>query len=409
MRSRVTILSVSQLNRYIKAYLEEDDKLQEVYVEGELSNVVHHYASGHLYFTLKDQTAAVRAVMFRGNAAHLRFEPEDGMSVLVRGFVTLYERDGTYQLNVQDIQPTGVGSLQVALEQLKQKLQAEGIFDSQYKQPIPRYPQTIAVITSAGGAALQDVIHVISRRCPMVKLIVLPAAVQGQGSVDELLLAFEAVKRLRDKLDTVILCRGGGSLEDLMSFNDERVVRAVFACPVPVISAVGHEVDTTLCDFAADLRAPTPSAAAEVAVPDQRELYRSLAGLQQHWSQMARNMLDNYTERLQSISAREVLRSPEKLYDSNRQRLGDLVHLMKEQAARDLKIRRIRTAYLSAQLDSLSPLQVLARGYTITTGTGDAPLRSVQAVSPGETIRTWLADGTVVSKVVTVDEKETEI
>ena len=228
MRSRVTILSVSQLNRYIKAYLEEDDKLQEVYVEGELSNVVHHYASGHLYFTLKDQTAAVRAVMFRGNAAHLRFEPEDGMSVLVRGFVTLYERDGTYQLNVQDIQPTGVGSLQVALEQLKQKLQAEGIFDSQYKQPIPRYPQTIAVITSAGGAALQDVIHVISRRCPMVKLVVLPAAVQGQGSVDELLLAFEAVKRLRDKLDTVILCRGGGSLEDLMSFNDERVVRAVF-------------------------------------------------------------------------------------------------------------------------------------------------------------------------------------
>lgn len=409
MRSRVTILSVSQLNRYIKAYLEEDDKLQEVYVEGELSNVVHHYASGHLYFTLKDQAAAVRAVMFRSNAAHLRFEPEDGMSVLVRGFVTLYERDGTYQLNVQDIQPTGVGSLQVALEQLKQKLQAEGIFDSQYKQPIPRYPQTIAVITSAGGAALQDVIHVISRRCPMVKLVVLPAAVQGQGSVDELLLAFEAVKRLRDKLDTVILCRGGGSLEDLMSFNDERVVRAVFACPVPVISAVGHEVDTTLCDFAADLRAPTPSAAAEVAVPDQRELYRSLAGLQQHWSRMARNMLDNYTERLQSISSREVLRSPEKLYDSNRQRLGNLVHLMKGQAARDLKIRRIRTAYLSAQLDSLSPLQVLARGYTITTGTGDAPLRSVQAVSPGETIRTWLADGTVVSKVVTVDEKETEI
>ena len=408
MRGRIRTLSVTQLNRYVKSYLEEDPKLREVYVQGELSNVTRHYSSGHLYFTLKDETAAVRAVMFRGNAGYLQFQPENGMSVLVRAFVTMYERDGTYQLNVSEIQPAGVGALQVAYEQLKNRLSAEGLFDSQYKQRIPAYPKNIAVITSAGGAALQDVINILSRRCPTVVLTVIPAAVQGANSVPELLRAFRAVEQLADRFDTVILCRGGGSLEDLMSFNDERVVRAVFSCPVPVISAVGHEVDHTLCDFAADLRAPTPSAAAELAVPDMQQQRSQLAALRQSLRAQAYGSLDNYTRELNGAKWRDLFKSPLKMYELNRQRLDDLVNLLGRSAWRELDGRREKLVYLSALLDGLGPLKVLSRGYSITQ-LGGQTLSAVQMAKIGDELVTQLCDGRIVSQVVKIDEEKNKI
>lgn len=408
IRGRAAVLTVSQLNRFVRSTLEENPRLREVYVQGELSNVVRHYSSGHIYFALKDDAAAVRGVMFRSNAMRLQFEPENGMMVLVRGFVTLYERDGTYQINATDIQPSGIGALQVAYEQLKRRLEAEGLFDSQYKQPIPSNPERIAVITSAGGAALQDVIHVITRRCPLVELTVFPAAVQGKDSVPELLAAFAAVRKLADRFDTVILCRGGGSMEDLMSFNDERVVRAVFACPIPVISAVGHEVDFTLCDFAADLRAPTPSAAAELAVPDTMQLRRQLEQYSAWLRDHAYRMLDSCVGQLERAKSREVIKSPLKFWDMNRQRLEDLIHLLQKLSAEELEPRRRQLAYLSVLMEELSPVKTLGRGYSITY-TDRQLLRSVKEAAPGMELKTVLPDGTVISKVVAVNEKETEI
>lgn len=407
MRGRIHILTVAQLNRYVKSRLEEDVRLQEVYVQGELSNVSLHYSSGHLYFTLKEDAAAVRGVMFRSNASRLVFQPENGMSVLVRGFVTLYERDGAYQLNISDMQPVGVGALQVAYEQLKSKLMAEGLFDSQYKQRLPAYPKNIAVITSAGGAALQDVITVLSRRCPSVRLTVLPAAVQGADSVPQLLLAFQAVEKLTHRLDLVILCRGGGSMEELMAFNNEQVVRAVFACPIPVISAVGHEVDYTLCDFVADMRAPTPSAAAELAVPDMEEVRFRLNSLQQSIFSSAYAQLNNYTRQLEKIKQLDLFQSPLKIYHLNRQKLDDLVNLVEKSVQQNFAGWQDRLAYLSALLDSLSPLRVLARGYSITQLEGKH-IASARMIKVGDTLHTLLQDGTVVSKVVEIDEEKTE-
>ena len=408
IRGRAAVLTVSQLNRFVRSTLEENPRLQEVYVQGELSNVVRHYSSGHLYFALKDDAAAVRGVMFRGNAMRLQFQPENGMMVMVRGFITLYERDGTYQINATDIQPAGVGALQVAYEQLKRRLEAEGLFDSQYKQPIPTNPGRIAVITSAGGAALQDVIHVISRRCPTVELTVFPAAVQGKDAVPELLAAFAAVEKLADRFDTVILCRGGGSMEDLMAFNNEQVVRAVFACPIPVISAVGHEVDFTLCDFAADLRAPTPSAAAEVAVPDTMQLRRQLEQYSVRLRDHAYKMLDDCTDRLERAKNQDMIKSPLKFWDTNRQRLEYLIHLMQKLSVKELDSRRRQLAYLSILMEELSPLKTLGRGYSITY-TDRQLLRSVKEAAPGMELRTILPDGSIISKVVAVNEKETEI
>lgn len=408
IRGRAAVLTVSQLNRFVRSTLEENPRLQEVYVQGELSNVVRHYSSGHLYFALKDDAAAVRGVMFRGNAIRLQFQPENGMMVLVRGFITLYERDGTYQINATDIQPAGVGALQVAYEQLKRRLEAEGLFDSQYKQPIPANPERIAVITSAGGAALQDVIHVISRRCPTVELTVFPAAVQGKDAVPELLAAFAAVEKLADRFDTVILCRGGGSMEDLMAFNNEQVVRAVFACPIPVISAVGHEVDFTLCDFAADLRAPTPSAAAEVAVLDTMQLRRQLEQYSVRLRDHAYKMLDDCTDRLERAKNQDMIKSPLKFWNTNRQRLEYLIHLMRKLSVKELDSRRRQLAYLSILMEELSPLKTLGRGYSITY-TDRQLLRSVREAAPGMELRTILPDGSIISKVVAVNEKETEI
>ena len=272
------VLSVSQLNRYIKMNFDADENLANIFISGEISNFTNHYRTGHLYFTLKDDSAAVRAVMFNSSAKRLKFMPEDGMKVIARGRVSVYEASGQYQLYVDDMQPDGVGALNLAYEQLKEKLQKEGLFSELHKKPLPPYPEKVGVITSPTGAAVRDIINVLGRRFPYAEIVFCPVLVQGDGAHLQLTDAVNLFNSER-AADVIIIGRGGGSIEDLWEFNDEGLARAVYNSEIPVISAVGHETDFTICDFVADMRAPTPSAAAELAVPDANELQYALSAL----------------------------------------------------------------------------------------------------------------------------------
>ena len=278
--SKPRVLSVSQLNFYIKSILENDPVLQTVFVEAEISNLAPRYQSGHVYFSLKDEKSVVSAVMFAGNARRLVFKPENGMKVICRGRVSVYEPSGKYQIIVEDMQPQGSGALAMAFEQLKRTLDEKGLFDSKHKKPIPQYPKVIGVITSPSGAAVQDIRNVLSRRYPSIKIIICPVLVQGETAAPQMINALELLNRYF-LCDVIIIGRGGGSMEDLWAFNNEQLAYAVFRSKIPVISAVGHETDFTICDFVSDLRAPTPSAAAELAVPDAEEIGQRLAGYRQ--------------------------------------------------------------------------------------------------------------------------------
>ena len=276
-----SIISVSQLNYYIKSLLEADDKLRYVFVTGEISNLTDHYSSGHIYLSLKDDKAVIKAVMFSFSAKNLKFRPQNGMKIIARGRVSLYEPSGQYQLYIEDMQPDGIGSLTIAFEQLKKKLEAEGLFDPKHKKPLPQFPKVITIITSPTGAALQDIRNVLGRRWPYSQVQIIPVLVQGDGAASMLTRAVTEADACGDS-DVIIIGRGGGSIEDLWAFNDESLARAIFACRVPVISAVGHETDFTICDFVADMRAPTPSAAAELATPDRYQQYDLLAQQRQY-------------------------------------------------------------------------------------------------------------------------------
>ncbi|MBO5291012.1 MAG: exodeoxyribonuclease VII large subunit, partial [Clostridia bacterium] len=269
-----TVYSVAQLNNYVKSVLDNDENLNHLFVTGEISNYKPHY-SGHMYMTIKDETASIKAVMFAGNASRLKFKPENGMKVIIFGTVSLFQRDGSYQLYINDMQPDGIGALNIAFEQLKKKLEAEGLFSNQYKKPIPKFPQKVGVVTSATGAAVQDIFNVLKRRYPVAEVVLRPCQVQGDGAANDIANAIKEFNKVKGA-DVLIVGRGGGSIEDLWAFNEEIVARAVFDSEIPVISAVGHETDVTICDFVADLRAPTPSAAAECAVPDCFELKANL-------------------------------------------------------------------------------------------------------------------------------------
>lgn len=314
------ILSVSQLNRYVKSLLDGDSLLKDLLLRGEISNFVCHQRSGHCYFTLKEGDCAVRAVMFSRYANDLLFEPENGMAVILRGAVSLYERDGSYQLYVYDMQPDGRGALQVAFEQLYRKLDRQGLFSQQNKQPIPTDARRIGVVTSASGAAFWDIVNVLSRRYPLATLVFCPAQVQGEAAAQSMVQALDVLEQ-QGNCDVIILGRGGGSMEDLWCFNDEQLVRRVARCTVPLISAVGHETDFTLCDYAADLRAPTPSAAAELAAPDLSDLpeqlqdyaQRILAAGERMLSFKTRQILEQ-SERLTRLSPQKRLRQDEKNY-----------------------------------------------------------------------------------------------
>lgn len=358
------VLTVSQLNLYVKQLLETDKNLVSVYLAGEISNFTNHYRSGHLYLSLKDENAVIRAVMFRSAASKLVFEPQNGMRVICRGRVSLYERDGQYQFYIDSMQPDGAGALAIAYEQLLARLRQEGLFDESRKKPIPRYPRSVAVITSPTGAAVRDILGILARRYKLAKIILCPVQVQGDSAAPGMIAALTEVQR-KGCADVIIIGRGGGSIEELWAFNDERLARAVAACSIPVISAVGHETDFTICDFAADLRAPTPSAAAELAVPDSAELLLRIRMLRSGLFVHMKSILARERKHLRLLSSRPILQSPRSITDLAKERLDYLSRDLKNAFSVTVSRRRQRLAALASALDALSPLKVLGRGYSI--------------------------------------------
>lgn len=401
------VITVSQLNRYVKMLLQEDVALTPVYVSGEISNFVNHYKSGHLYFSLKDENALVKAVMFRTYAARLAFRPESGMKVIVRAKASVYEKDGTFQLYVEDMQPDGVGALQIAYEQLKKRLQEEGLFDAARKKALPPFPTRIGVITSPTGAAVRDILNILARRYPLAQVVFLPVLVQGEGAPPQLVAALERMNREK-AADVLIIGRGGGSLEELWAFNDERVCRAVAASEIPVISAVGHETDFTLCDFAADLRAPTPSAAAELAVPDAAELLLSLRQTQVQLTVLMRSRLEKVRTELQILHRQKALSSPTYYVEQMAMQLDLLTRSFEHSAKTALQDAHAQLSALAAKLDALSPLKVLSRGYAMARTDGGRLVTSVADVCKGDTLYMDMCDGTLVCMVQDIQKEGTD-
>ncbi len=387
------IFGVAEVNQFIKTMLDGVPALQDLYVRGELSNY-KIYPSGHHYFTLKDPEGVLRCVMFRSSAAHLRFRPENGMKVIVRGRITAFVRDGQYQLYCDAVTPEGAGDLAVAFEQLKARLYQEGLFDASHKKPLPPFPQRIAIITSGSGAAVHDMLRILRRRYPICKVIVLPVRVQGVEAAPEIVGAIRYANRWR-VADLIITGRGGGSMEDLWAFNDERVARAIYESELPVISAVGHEPDVTISDFVADVRASTPSNAAEIAVPDAVELAAQLSGARAHMLQVLRQSLQLRRQALQTFSESRILRNPAAAVQDKRMELDLLHRKLTGLAQADLARRRQQFAALAASLDALSPLKVLGRGYSVAKDTTGQLLRSIEQTEVGQAITVTLGDGSL--------------
>lgn len=392
------ILTVSQLNFYVKSVLDSDPKLNYVFLCGEISNLTDHYRSGHIYLSLKDNKSVIRAVMFAGNARNLKFKPMEGMKVICRGRVTLYEATGQYQYYIEDMQPDGIGALYQAYEQLKEKLQSKGLFDESHKKPIPYCPKTIGVITSPTGAAVQDIKNILTRRFPSVNIILCPVLVQGDNAAPQLV---DAVNKLNeyDLCDTIIIGRGGGSIEDLWAFNDENLAYAIYNSHIPVISAVGHETDFTICDFVSDLRAPTPSAGAELAVPDRNEILQNLDAQRQYLSSLMdkklienNNIVSEMTTKLLSLSPDDKIA---KLYND----LDFLSQKYENNSNRIFQNTTNKIELLATKLESLNPVSTLKRGYSVVTN-NDKTVTSVKDVKNGDTLAINVTDGKIISKVI---------
>lgn len=396
------VLSVSQLNGYIQSRLDGDALLNAVAVRGEISNY-KCYPSGHHYFTLKDENGALKCVMFKGNASRLRFRPENGMKVIAMGKVTVYPRDGAYQLYCNAMAMDGVGDLYAAFEQLKKKLASQGLFDPSHKKPLPKYPGTIGIITSSAGAAVHDMLRILKKRYPLTQVKLLPVRVQGAEAPGEIAAAIAYANHYK-LADVLIVGRGGGSLEDLWAFNDEQVAYAVYQSRIPVISAVGHEPDVTISDYVADLRAATPSNAAELVVPDQQALLQSFDAMSGAMAAALNRQLKASRQHLDVLSRSPALRSPTAYIEQKQKNLTLLTNRML--AARQHTISRAKERYIGSvsKLDAMSPLKVLTRGYSMAhTQTGEI-LRSVHQVRPGEEILVNLIDGTLSATVM--DKKE---
>jgi len=384
------IFSVSELNGYIKDLLDSDNTLAGVHVRGELSNY-KRYPSGHHYFTMKDAEGSLRCVMFKGNASKLRYKPNDGMNVIAFGRVAVYPRDGAYQLYVNEITPDGVGDLFVAFEQLKEKLLNEGLFNERHKKPLPRYPKTIAIITSSAGAAVRDIIRILGARWPMAKVVVMPVRVQGVEAPPEIVDAIQYANEYKIS-DLIITGRGGGSIEDLWAFNDESVARAIFASEIPVISAVGHEPDVTIADFVADVRAATPSNAAELAVADIYEIRDALDAVEIRMRQAIYREIKSRRQRLIEISGKRVLQSPRYYIDDKRVLTDRFLERLCAATQRKLYTNRERYARLAAALDAMSPLKVLGRGYAIARRSDGLIIKEASDVSCGDHVTVRLKE-----------------
>ena len=392
------VYGVGELNGLIKTVLDSIPQLGNVCVRGEISNYKYYPSSGHHYFSLKDNEGAIRCVMFKGQARYLRFRPENGMQVLAVGRVSVFPRDGAYQLYCEVLSPEGVGDLHVAFEQLKEKLWKEGLFDETHKKPLPPYPRTIALVTSGVGAAVRDMIRILGRRYPLAKVKVLPIRVQGQEAPAEIVGALRYANKYR-VADLIITGRGGGSIEDLWAFNDERVARAIFASEIPVISAVGHEPDVTIADFVADRRAATPSHAAELAVPDQTELRERLQSLSLHMTRSQDRRLEQLRRSLEALAGKRVMTDPMAPVQDKRMLLEHLRKELSHSAMNRLAGPRRRTAELAASLDALSPLKVLGRGFALVTSPDGGILRRAQDVPVGSEITARLREGALRCRV----------
>ncbi|MCI8496912.1 MAG: exodeoxyribonuclease VII large subunit [Clostridiales bacterium] len=400
------VLTVTQLNTYVKSMLDGDENLSSVFVRGEISNFTNHYRSGHYYLSLKDSGALIRAVMFRSSASRLRFLPENGMRVIVRGRVSLYERDGQYQLYIDDMQPEGAGALQLAFEQMKERLAAEGLFDDSHKKPIPAFPRRVGVITSPTGAAVRDIIQIVTRRYPLCEVVLCPVSVQGDLAPGEITAAIRKMNEEK-AADVLIVGRGGGSLEELWAFNEEAVARAVFASEIPVISAVGHETDYTICDFAADLRAPTPSAAAELAVPDRLELMQSVSAKRAFLSHVTQARLNREKHRLDALLNRRCLSSPLYPVEERRMRLDDTARKLASAFDSRVLCAKERFAACAGRLDAMSPLKVLSRGYCIASADGRVLSRTCD-VPKKEPFSLRMSDGELLCRVAGKEQDNAE-
>ena len=390
-----TIYDVSQVNAYIKQILDRDGALADLCIRGELSNY-KIYPSGHHYFTLKDAGGAMRCVMFRGSAGHLRFRPENGMKVIAAGRITVFERDGAYQLYCTELIPEGLGDLHVAFEQLKQKLHAEGLFDPAHKKPLPKYPHRIAIITSGAGAAAQDMLRILGKRYPLSKVMILPVRVQGVEAPAEICGAIRYANRYKIA-DVIITGRGGGSIEDLWAFNDERVAREIFASEIPVVSAVGHEPDVTIADYVADLRAATPSNGAELVAPDQTELRQLLRHISGRMENAVLQNIKLRKQRLDALRSKRVLQSPENYLQDRRQQLDHVQVRLAACARQYLDSKKQKFVRLTSGLDAMSPLKVFSRGYSMTKDENGALIRSINEVAPGDKLTVHLADGKILA------------
>ncbi|MBB5325264.1 exodeoxyribonuclease VII large subunit [Anoxybacillus tepidamans] len=434
--AEIKYVTVTALTKYIKRKFEVDPHLQDLWIKGEISNFTYH-SRGHMYFTLKDENARIQAVMFAGYNRYLAFRPENGMKVLVRGEISVYEPSGNYQIYVKEMQPEGIGNLYLAYEQLKQRLEAEGLFSQEHKQPIPSFPRYIGVVTSPTGAAIRDIVTTIRRRYPLGTVILFPSLVQGEHAADSIVRSIEKANEL-GYIDVLIVGRGGGSIEELWAFNEEKVARAIFASRVPVISAVGHETDFTIADFVADLRAPTPTGAAELAVPHVAELIERLTQRKVRLIRAMKEKMAAESERLSRLQKSYAFRYPKKLYEQKEQQLDTLLERLKRQTERLFERKRERfeqlhlkleahhpaeqlakmvekqqaltkslekemqsllkqkqwqfTSLLS-QLHALSPLKIMERGYSLVYNEKEELVKSVRQVQPGDTIQVRLQDG----------------
>ncbi len=395
--ARPVVLTVTQLNSYVKQVLDNDFTLNCVFMIGEISNFTNHYRTGHLYFTLKDKNSCIRAVMFKSNAERLRFNVEDGMSVIVRGRVSLFEAQGSYQFYVDDMQPDGIGALTLEFEQIKKRLYSEGLFDSSHKKSLPEFPDKIGVITSPTGAAIEDIRNILGRRYPCAEVILYPAQVQGENSVAQLISGLSYFNETAS-VDVIIIGRGGGSIEDLWSFNSEELAREIYKCQIPVISAVGHETDFTIADFVADVRAETPSAAAEMAVPDNEELKRHIASACFEMKSTVKNMLSSKTEALNSVLSKNSMKDPCNALDIKRMMLDSVETKMINTFNTDLTEKRHLFSSAVEKLNALSPLKILARGYSVAYY-GSKAITSSKEIEQGSKIEIDFYDGSAVCEV----------
>ena len=393
----MNVITVSQVNTYIKALLDESTPLRNIYISGEISNFTYYYRSGHMYFTLKDEKSQLKAVMFASYADKIKFNPENGMKVICSGRVSVYEKNGEYQLYVDDMQPDGIGALNLAYEQLKEKLFREGVCDDGIKKPLPPYPKKIGVATSNIGAAVEDIKNITSRRYPLAEIVIVPTIVQGEYAPADIVKSIQLLDSMAD-IDVIILGRGGGSIEDLWAFNTETVARAVIACETPIVSAVGHETDFTICDFVADLRAPTPSAAAELVCPDINMLFSYIAALKNTLESQINYIVDNHIQYVSELSDSPVLVDYESLIHSFEDNVEVLETRLNDSLSYNLESKEMMLSALAGKLNALSPLAVLARGYSVIQKENEV-VKSASQIKIKDKITFVLQDGKAMCTV----------